>query len=625
MVARIFGPLTGLPMSDASFIPDMPIASEETWRRLVDGVLKGADFDKKLVSQTYDALRIAPLYAKSEGLTQVSGRAPGAPWSIIQRVDHPDAGEANRQALLDLENGATGLNLVFASAPAAHGFGLDGAPETLSATLAKVLDGIFLDAGVDIAVDGGAQNRDIGLALQAYVLQQGLDPKKTHIRFGLDPIGGFAATGSMRRDWGEKVPRFAMAVRDRLDHGFNAPVLAADARIIHAAGGSEAQELGYALASAVAYLRALEASGLPLDQARAIIEFRLAADADQFLTIAKFRAIRRLWARVEETSGLAPRPAFVAAETAWRMMTRRDPWVNLLRQTVAVFSAGVAGADAITVLPFTQALGLPDAFARRIARNTQTVLIEEANLARVADPAAGSGAFETLTDELCHAAWALFQEIEREGGIIAALHSGSLKARIAATRASRDKAIARRKDQMTGTSEFPDIREKPVAVLKSSPARLASLGGLDPYRLAEPFEALRDRAEGAGQPPVFLANLGAVADFTARAMFAKNAFEAGGLAAISNDGFASRDALVAAFKQSGARIACLCATDAIYAHDAVETARALKAAGARSIWLAGRPGELEQALTEAGVEGFLYAGCDLLAVLKQAHATLGLA
>ena len=201
-----------------------------------------------------------------------------------------------------------------------------------------------------------------------------------------------------------------------------------------------------------------------------MIGFRLAADADQFLTIAKFRALRLLWARIEEAAGLDPQPIRVHAETAWRMMSRRDPWVNLLRTTLAVFSAGVGGADSIAVLPLTQAIGLPDAFARRLARNTQLVLLEEANLARVGDPAAGSGGLEALTEELARAAWAKLQQFEARGGAYAALADGSFQAEVAATRAARDKALARRKDKLTGVSEFPDLSEKPVSVLAPLPA-----------------------------------------------------------------------------------------------------------------------------------------------------------
>ncbi len=216
---------------------------------------------------------------------------------------------------------------------------------------------------------------------------------------------------------------------------------------------------------------------MPLDAARGMIYFRLAADADEFLTIAKFRALRKLWARVEDACGLAPKPAYVAAETAWRMMTKRDPYVNMLRTTIAVTAAGVGGADSITVLPHTAALGLPDAFARRVARNTQLILLEESNLAKVADPAAGSGAIEDLTGKLCAAAWAQFQEIEKAGGAWAALERGLVQKNVAAVRAERQKAAARRKDALTGTSDFPNLHEKPAAVLDVAPVAAAERSG----------------------------------------------------------------------------------------------------------------------------------------------------
>jgi len=342
-----------------------------------------------------------------------------------------------------------------------------------------------------------------------------------------------------------------------------------------------------------------------------------------------------LWARVEQACGLTPAPIYVAAETAWRMLTRRDPYVNILRTTVAVFAAGVGGADAIAVLPFTAAIGLPDSFARRIARNTQLVLLEESNLAKVSDPTAGSGAIEGLTQQLCAAAWMLFQEMEKAGGTPAALEQGLIQRKVAATRAEREKNIARRKDALTGTSEFPDIHEGTVHVMdvarhpagaKSAPAFPA----LPRIRLAEPFEALRDASDAVlaktgARPKVFLANLGKLSDFTARTLYAKNFFEAGGIEAVANDGFAGRDAMIAAFKSSGAKLACLCSSEGVYATEAAAAATALAAAGAASIYLAGRPGEFEAALRDAGVRGFIYVGCDVLATLKAAHGLLGLA
>ena len=619
-------------MSDAeelAFATEFPAATREQWLKLVDGVLKGAPFDKRLVAKTYDGLSIQPLYSRDAGARPVAARAPGAAWTVMQRVDHPDPAAANEQALHDLENGATGLTMVMAGSLNANGFGLDASPETL----ARALDGIYLDAGVAIDFNVSAETRDAAKNFAALVTRLGIAPSAVEMRASLNPLGGVAATGMEAMPWSKLAPYFAGLVQELAGQGFRGPFAVADGRVIHNAGGSEAQELAFALASAVTYLRALEAGGIALDAARRMVYFRLAADAHQFLSIAKFRAIRKLWARVEQACGLAPAPTYVAAETAWRMMTRRDPSVNILRSTVAVVAAGLGGADAITVLPFTAALGLPDAFARRIARNTQLVLLEESHLAKVSDPAAGAGGIEDLTGQLCTTAWTLFQEIEAAGGTDVALAQGLIQRKVAATRAEREKNIARRRDALTGTSEFPNVHEAAAHVLDVAP-RPASTGDRSPLalpriRLAEPFEELRDASDrmlGAKgtRPKIFLANLGKLSDFTARTLFAKNVFEAGGIEAISNDGFASRHEMVAAFKASGAKLACLCSSDKIYAAEAVDAAKALTAAGASRIYLAGRPGELEAALKAAGVQDFIYVGCDVVATLREAQSQLGL-
>jgi methylmalonyl-CoA mutase len=284
------------------------------------------------------------------------------------------------------------------------------------------------------------------------------------------------------------------------------------------------------------------------------------------------------------------------------------------------------------VLPHTAALGLPDAFARRLARNTQLILLEESNLAKVSDPVAGSGAIEDITGKLAAAAWSLFQEIEVAGGAWAALERGLIQDKVAAVRAEREQAVARRKDTLTGSSDFPDLDETPPTVLDVPPLiapqestvalRTAALPRI---RLAAPFERLRDAsdrmlAQTGARPKIFLANLGTMSDFTARATFAKNFFAAGGIAAVTNDGFASRDDMVAAFKASGAKLVCLCSSDAVYASEAVDAARAL--AGAKHIYLAGRPRAQEAALKDAGVGTFIHAGCDVLATLTAAHEML---
>lgn len=607
-------------MSTLPLASEFPAATRDQWLKLVDGVLKGADFDKRLVGRSYDGIAIQPLGQRVTGVSPVARQKGAAPWAIAQRIEHPDARAANMQALDDLMGGATALTLVFADSPSARGFGLKDASRE---TLTRVLADIHLDMGVALDLDIGRGSKDAGALIGDIARRKGLNPDQLDLRFGYDPVGMITAGMAAPGEWATVAPLVAGMVKDHVANGFKGPFMAADGRQIHAAGGSDAQELAYVLAAGVAYLRALEAGGLSLAAARDAVYVRLAADADQFQTIARMRAMRKLWARVEAACGLAPAPLHLIAETAWRMLTRNDPHVNILRNSVAVFAAAVGGADVISSLPFTTALGLPDGSARRLARNTQVVLAEESNLYRMADPAAGAGAVESLTDAMAEKAWALFQEIEAAGGIVAALGSGLLAGKVAATREARLKAVATRKDPLTGASEFPNVHEAPVAILAPMPEGVPA-GAFAPMRLAEAYETLRDRAvRAASRPNVFLANLGTIPDFTARTIFAKNLFEAGGIEAVTNDGFASHEAMVAAFKASGAKIACLCSSDALYASEAEAAARALTAAGA-TLYLAGRPGELESMLTKCGVTRFVFAGCDVIKTLSEAQKLAGL-
>jgi methylmalonyl-CoA mutase len=612
---------------DLSLAAEFPPASREQWLKLVDGVLKGAPFDRKLVARTYDGLSIAPLYSRAAGAHRAAGRTPGAPWQVSQRVEHPDPAAANAEALHDLENGATALTLAFAGSVGSRGYGLD----PTETAVARALEGVHLD-GIAVELDLGVHHRAACEALIAQTTRLGIAPASTNIRFGLDPIGGVATSGVSPAPLGQLSGRLADVVQDLVTQGFKGPFAVADGRIVHDAGGSEAQELAYSVAVGTAYLRALEARGIALDVARRLIFFRLAADSDQFLTIAKFRTLRKLWARIEMACGLVPEPIFISGETAWRMMTKRDPWVNMLRATIAVFCAGLGGADSISVLPYSAALGLPDRFARRMARNTQLILLEESNLAKVSDPTAGSGGIEDLTQQLSVSAWALFQDIEKPGGAESALEQGLIQRWVTITRTERQAAVSRRKDALTGTSEFPELKEVPVAVLDVAPVAVlpsepvaVTIEPLPSIRLATPFEHLRDAsdvilARTGSRPRIFLANLGSPADFNARAMFAKNFFEAGGIEAMGDKGFVDIQELAAGFKQSGAALACLCSSDAVYANQAVSAAKALGAAGARHVYLAGRPGERETALRAAGVGTFISVGSDVLAALQAAHA-----
>lgn len=614
-------------MAELPLARDFPPAEEAAWKALVEKALKGAPF-ASLESKSYDGIVIEPLYRPTPDAHVVPGRAPGMPWDVMQRIEIADGKTANTQILEDLNNGASGIALVFQGSIGDYGYAVPPSEDVLKAAF----DEVHFEWGVPIELQLGPLCKDAALMLANIVHQRGIKPTDVNIRFGFDPIGVLAANGWNNVIWPDMANVFASLAAELVEQGFVSPMAVGDGRPVHAAGGTEAQELAFALSTALAYMRASHEGGVPLDQARRLVFFRLAADQNQFLTTAKFRALRKLWSRVEEACGLEPEPAFVTAETAWRMMTKRDPHGNIVRGTIAALAAAVGGANAVTVLPFSAAAGLPDAFARRVARNTQTILLEESNLYRVADPAAGSGALETLTRELCVEVWKLFQQIEAEGGPAEALHAGLIQKEVAKARAAREAAIGRRKDSLIGTSDFPDLAEAEISVLEAE--RSAPCDGeqmaepLRPMRLAEQFEALRDRSDKylaahGTRPKIFLACLGRAADFNARASFAKSLFEAGGIEAVVPEGAQSLDDVVQGFEASLAKLVCLCSSDKVYADEGAKAARALKDVGADHIYLAGKPGDLEAALKDAGVESFVAAGGDALETLRGAYANLG--
>jgi methylmalonyl-CoA mutase len=594
-------------------------ASEAEWRRLVERVLGGRPFES-LVSTTFEGLKVAPLYPRpvSEGAPAL--RQEAAAWKISQRMDHPEPETANQMARADLIGGADALTLTVSQAQPARGFGVRiQANRDLDAALA----GIDLDL-ISLRVDAGPRALDIAPAFASVVRNRRLTSASLDVDFGYDPVGHFARTRVLRP--GRGVAEMHKLLRDA---GCAGHLLLADGRPYHEAGAGEAQELGCVIATGVEYLRLLEADGLPLEDARSEIAFLLAADADEFLSLAKFRALRLLWARIESACGLPPKPVRIHAETAFRMMTKYDPWINILRTTMGVFCASVGGADAITVLPFTLALGLPDEFARRIARNTQLILIHEAKLAKVADPAAGAGSFEALTDELCERAWRLFQDFEAQGGMIAGLRAGVPQREIAAAAAALREAIAQRTLLITGTSAFPRLVEAPVNVLEPTPAaanETFARAALPSRRDAEPYEMLRAASEEqfrktGERPKIFLANLRRPQGFAAAAAFAGNFFAMAGIEAVSNGGFETPQAAADAFHASGRTSACICAPQTVSGQVLIEAARALRGAGAARIYLAGRePGEAATDLREAGIAEFICSCGDALAILEDAIA-----
>ena len=447
--------------------------NEAAWRDQVAKVLKGAPFET-LVSRSAEGIEIQPLYPKAETAGERALRQDGSrPWRIAQRVDHPDAVAASELAGADLLGGADELRIVFQGAASARGFGI--APRDL----ATALTGVEIDLvrlSLDLPADQTASDAAIE-AMRALVRRERQVPASLDIAFSLDPLTVQACTGRPAIDDAALGAR-ARALREE---GFASPVLLADGRIHHDSGATSAEELAAVLSAATSYLRILEGAGVALDEAASTIAFLLVADQDQFWTIAKFRALRRLWGGVQRHCGLDPAPARIAAETSFRMCARRDPAVNFLRSTTAAFAAAAGGADSISVLPYTIALGLPDGFARRMARNAQGILIEESHLAQVLDPGAGS----------------LFQEIEAAGGLGAMLGSGSWQARMREAAAARAASIASGDAPILGVTLYPDARERPVAVLMDAP--LENEDGRHPLALVTQRDAAAFEAALSGE------------------------------------------------------------------------------------------------------------------------------
>ncbi|MGE0501496.1 MAG: methylmalonyl-CoA mutase family protein [Rhizobiaceae bacterium] len=435
-------------------------SNEADWRRAAESSLQGRTVEETLVSTTDDGIAIHPIRPAGAVRSALGRVRPDLPWIFTQRVDDMDPRRANKQAREDVDNGATGLAVVFAGAPNAFGFGLPPTPEAL----AVALDGIPLDR-VYLRVDAHPASRASADWLLALLMARRGDPGKLRLSFGLDPAASFASSGRMRMS----VEALQASMPPSLAHFFAMDVpgvlLEGDGRVYHNAGATEAQELAIALATVVSHLRMFEAARQPLVYATSHIGFAVAVDQDQFLSMAKIRALRKLWARAQEACSIPPSPGMIHAETSWRMTTKRDPETNILRYAVAIFAAASGGADSIAVLPHTIAHGLPDPFARRVARNAHIVMAREAHIDFVADPAAGSGSIEDLTEALCEAAWAEFQTIDSEGGILNSLTEGRVQARIAEARERRRGAHLRNERSIVGTTLHPAPSERRVETL----------------------------------------------------------------------------------------------------------------------------------------------------------------
>jgi len=638
---------------------DFPEADENQWREAVTKALKGGSPDR-LTRTTADGLSIAPLYREADfpsatGPLGAPGKAPflrGAeaardpflPWDIRQSFRHPDPMTTNGEILRDLERGVSSVELVIDPQ------GERGCAVASAADIATALNGVDSSIAA-IALDTAGPAAGFGLeaaALLADWAKRQDTPRAAKLAFNLCPLSALSRLGTLEESLDSAFARTAHFV-----HALNADfpgahLLRIDATLLHNAGSTDAQELGGLIAQGIDTLRRLDAAGFPLASATPKLLFTLSIGPNYGIEIARLRALRQLWARVLHALDLPPSPMRIQAISASRMLTKRDPWVNLLRNTAACFGAGVGGADIITLRPFTDAVGVAEELGRRTARNTQIIAQEESQLGRIADPAGGAWFIECHAKELCLAAWTDFQDIEKDGGFGAALENDTIQTHVAKARKALQVSVARRKTPLTGISEYPlldeiDAPTADVSDFKGKDAITVTLPAgspepegetlvspLWPMRLSEPFEHLRDHADKqatrTGQrPAIFIATLGALASHTARVDFARNLFATGGIETKTAATLpVTIDTLVAAYKASGCALAVLCGSDASYTEGVEAAAKALKTAGVQRLYLAGKPGQHADAWQAAGIDSYIHIGVNVVATLELAHAELGI-
>jgi methylmalonyl-CoA mutase len=571
---------------------------------------------KRLRTVTVDHLTIEPLYTETSVPLGHPGvmpftrgtmvkTSPMTGWDIRQLHEDPDAGFTRREILADLERGASSVWLRTGS----DAIAVDDLPTVLGSVQPDL---------APISVSSAEDQVAAAKALAGFWKGSGASNARGNL--GLDALALAARTGdapdlSAQAEWVSATIAELPGVR----------ALTVDVLPYDDAGASDVDQLAFAIATGVAYLRDLEAAGIAPAAAFGQIAFRVSANADQFSTVARLRALRRLWSRIGEASGVpaSARGAVQHAVTSWRMITRDDPWVNLLRGTIATFAAAVGGAEIITCLPFDTAWGLPDEFSRRMARNTQAIASEESNIGRVSDPAGGSWYVEELTESLAAKAWAAFQAIEAAGGMVTALTSGLVVDRIGATNAERTARLATRKLPLTGISMFPKPDEEPVQA-KPRPAA-PERHGLVPRRDAEVFEALRDRAAASEpRPAAFLACLGARRDFGGRETFTGALLGVGGIERPSSEG-GTPEEIVAKVTEAGANFVILCSSAKVYAEQAVPVAKALKDAGVGTVYIAGRKTETASDEVDSVIDGEVFDGMDVVGFLTTAMDRIGAA
>ncbi len=455
----------------------------EDWRRLVEAELKGASFDKRMLTSTYEGITLNPLYRREDTVSlphvnSLPGFAPfvrgtnasgyiNKPWIISQEINCSDPGEFNRTARDFLGRGLNALNITLGMASGhlrepdppnpveAYRYRLSIA--TL-ADLEKSLEGIDL-ATTHLFVRSGDAILPFAALLVALSHKRNIEPSHLKGCIEADPLGLLAQHGALNQSLSGAFEEMAVLTRWAAVHAPGLKTICVNCSTWHEAGGNAVQELAYALATGIEYLREMNRRGIDVNMAAPQMRFSFTVGTHFFMEIAKLRAARLLWSRAVGVLGGDEKSQKLSmhVRTSFWNKTGYDPHNNLLRATVEAFASVLGGCDSLEVGAFDEAFRQPDDFSLRLARNTQLILLKECNLTQVIDPAGGSWSVETITAELAGRAWKLFQEIEKLGGMSVALSAGVSQAAVAATAREKINAVSRRRDSIIGVNQYADL------------------------------------------------------------------------------------------------------------------------------------------------------------------------
>lgn len=680
-------------------------ADEQAWRAAAEESLDGAPFEKKLVTKTVEGIDLQPIYSRaSTTAPEWAVRSPGfAPfvrgteplgarehtWLICQEPAGATLADCNRSLLADLNRGQ---NAVFVRLDAATRLGAEptghgGVPVATLADVQALFAKVDLSA-VPVMIPAGLAALPIAALIGTHVRETYGRTDALHGAILADPLGEWVTQGKLPCGLECSCAQMVSLVQWSAQNAPRLRTIGVDAGLWGDAGASAVQELAFGLATGVEYLRRLNLLGLSVDEAALATVFTWSLGSHFFLETAKLRAARLLWSRAVAAAGgseAAQRLVSHGRVTGWNK-TVLDPHNNLLRETIESFAAVIGGCQSLEITPFDAPGGEPTELSRRLARNLHIILAEECQLGRVVDPAGGSYYVETITRQLAEKAWALFQDIEKRGGMAAAIAAGYPQSLVEKTAADRIAAVEGRRDGVIGTNLHPNLKEKLPAVAapkafelprrakraravdlnRLNPALVTNTAGLfeaigdafiggatisevkvrlcdrepaaeikplAPRRRAEPFEVLRRRAEAylaktGARPKVFLATMGPRKQHAARADFSTGFFAAGGFEVVPNKGFETPEAAASAALASGAPVVVICSTDDTYPALVPPLAGALKAAGANApfVVVAGMPAtpELQQQFKSAGVDEFIHIRANCAKLLADVQNRLGL-